>query len=268
MIFIATAIELEARPFIEKLNLKKNTDHHLYNIYTGGDFALIVTGVGKIASAMAVTYMLNNYPAPDFFVNAGMAAGDEEVGVYLINSIKDLGSNRCVYPAMLYDINLPEKPLCSSDRVLSAEEVKNGYLYDMEGIGFFLAACKYLTNDRIILIKYISDNGMTDGNLSKERIESAIIKSSSEVAEKIKEFIMFKKEPRTTLVDKAKFDAFADYYLMSITSRHDLLKLLTYAEYLGRDPKHLLLINETVAKASRKQAGVRFIEELKNELLP
>ncbi len=55
---------------------------------------------------------------------------------------------------------------------------------------------------------------------------------------------------------------------MSTTSRKDLLKLLTYAQFIGRDPRHLLLINETVAKASRKQAGIRFIEELKNELLP
>jgi hypothetical protein len=268
MIFIATAIELEARPFIEKLNLKKNPDHHLYNIYTGGDFALIVTGVGKIASAMAVTYMLSHFPVPDFFVNAGMAAGDEGVGIYLINSIKDLGSERSVYPAMLLDIDLPEKPLCSSDRVLSPDEVKKGYLYDMEGIGFFLAASKYLTNDRILLFKYISDNGIADGNLSRERIESAITESSALVAEKIKDLTMYKKEMKTTLVDKARFDAFADYYLMSTTSRKDLLKLLTYAQFIGRDPRHLLLINETVAKASRKQAGIRFIEELKNELLP
>ena len=268
MIYISTALELEAGPIIEKLNLKKNTDHHLYNVYTGGDFALIVSGVGKIASAMAATYMLTTLGVPAFFVNTGIAAGDAGTGIYLINSITDIGSGRSVYPSMLINMDLPEKPLLTSDSVIEDHLIKPDFIYDMEGFGFYLAASKFMTNDRIVLIKYISDIGAIEGKVDREAIEKAITDNSSLAADKIKELTLIPPKDESTIVDKARFDAFADYYLMSATSRSDLMKLLTYASYKGRDSRFLLQINEAVDKASRKQAGIRFIEELKHELLP
>ena len=268
MIYICTALELEAGPIIEKLNLKKNTDHHLYNVYTGGDFALIVTGVGKIASAMATTYIMTTLGVPDFIVNVGIAAGDTGSGIYLANRITDLGSDRSVYPSMLVDIDLPEKPLLTSDRVIEDHSIKQGYIYDMEGFGFYMAASKFMTNDRIFLIKCISDIGAIEGRVDREAIENSIKENSSKAADVIKELTLIKPKAETTIVDEARFNAFADYYLMSATSRSDLLKLLSYANSIGRDSRYLLQINETVNKASRKQAGIRFIEELKDELLP
>jgi nucleoside phosphorylase len=56
MIFIITALAIEAVPIIEHFKLKTDRNVHTYNIYRNAEIALIVAGVGKVKSAMASVY--------------------------------------------------------------------------------------------------------------------------------------------------------------------------------------------------------------------
>lgn len=58
MIFIVTALMLEAAPIIDYFKLKKDMTIHPYSVYKGSDIALIVSGVGKLKSAMAQSFYI------------------------------------------------------------------------------------------------------------------------------------------------------------------------------------------------------------------
>ena len=74
MIYVVTALPWEARPVIERYNLKRDDNCKFFPMFKGSNMCLIVSGIGKMASAIAAAYLLSGG-------NAGQDAAIVNIGV-------------------------------------------------------------------------------------------------------------------------------------------------------------------------------------------
>ena len=97
------------------------------------------------------------------FINFGLAGATEDIeikSILLINQIKDFASSTNYHPEILFKTNLKQAKLSTFDypvKKTNHPELKNT-LVDMEASAIFYAANKWLTSDRIHLIKVASDH--------------------------------------------------------------------------------------------------------------
>lgn len=76
MIFVSIAMMPEARPIIDRFNLKMSKGENRFRIYENESIKLIVTGVGATNAMIATVYLLTRYGAKktDCLINLGIAA--------------------------------------------------------------------------------------------------------------------------------------------------------------------------------------------------
>lgn len=91
MIAFIFAMKKEASSFLDKLNFTKadNSCHDIYfTTYNNEKLAAIISGVGKVNSAIAAQFLIDNYH-PDLIINGGICGGlDKQMEVldtYLCN---------------------------------------------------------------------------------------------------------------------------------------------------------------------------------------
>ncbi|HQO39227.1 MAG TPA: hypothetical protein PK986_02050 [Spirochaetota bacterium] len=150
---IVIATMLEAEPFIEGLSMEL-TAREPFPVYTAGDIALVVSGIGKVNAALAAAHLIREKSIP-LLHNAGAAGalreGISAGSIYHINEIIDWdrprlmkGQIRKITPAMLEGFSMAS--LATLDRpVISRGERETvgraAELVDMEGAGF-IQACR------------------------------------------------------------------------------------------------------------------------------
>ncbi|MEO1959025.1 MAG: hypothetical protein ABGX23_05690 [Nautiliaceae bacterium] len=144
MLNIITALKPEAIEIIKHFKLKSNN-----NIYQNNKINLIITGQGKIKSAINTVLLLQKYPYKS--INFGVAGSNKyEVNEgFFIHKIIDFETSKTYYPDFF-----KEK---SSEIVCISKPSKYFQLVDMESSGFFEAAYKFLSVEKIILYKIVSD---------------------------------------------------------------------------------------------------------------
>ncbi|EMN91871.1 hypothetical protein [Leptospira weilii] len=167
MIFISAALFPEAKPLIETLGLKILRDKTPFPIYRNEKYILVVSGAGKIFSAMSVVFLLNEFKdsAVDssWILNFGICGAPKESKIgesFLIHKIKDEGSSKSVYPDILFKSPIPESVLLTVDKPVFRNEISElpNTLVDMEAFGFFQASRKFFSSDKIRIVKTISDH--------------------------------------------------------------------------------------------------------------
>ena len=143
MLNIITALKIEAKEIINHFKLKQ-----INGIYQNDKINLIITGSGKIKSAINTALLLQKYPYKS--VNFGIAGSNKfEVGDgFFIEKIIDEDSKYEYYPDYFKN----------SATLHTVSKIGKYYeLVDMEGSGFFEAAYKFLSVEKIILYKIVSD---------------------------------------------------------------------------------------------------------------
>lgn len=182
MKYIITALDAEARVFIERYSLKRNFDLP-YTLYQNEEMLVLVCGMGKI-NALAATSALLGYRIPkegDILLNIGICGAPEEYEIgeaLIIHQIID--ERRHYYPDILYPHTLNEISLACVDRPQSSP---NAFAVDMESAGVFLSASKFFKLHRIAFIKIVSDHFHPDG-VTKEGVID-LIRSRLNVIEDI-----------------------------------------------------------------------------------
>ncbi|MBT5873863.1 MAG: hypothetical protein HOH43_10610 [Candidatus Latescibacteria bacterium] len=167
--YIVTALQAEARPLISHFGLKQDTTCHALRVYRSDRITLVVSGTGKVKSAIATTGVLQPVAETSraIVLNLGISGasnlkGDQacEIGDgFLVNRLFDYSSGRSYYPDMLARCECPEAMLTTVDRPLDSKDdisVPDG-LVDMEGSGFFEAAATFCGPHQIALYKVVSD---------------------------------------------------------------------------------------------------------------
>ncbi len=154
--FVCAFID-EARILIDALKLKKRDAE--FPIFESEEYLLILSGLGKMRSAIATTYLLAKYDV-ECIINFGIAATSErehKIGeMFQINKIVDSDTADELYPDMLLDIGVKERGIYSASKPM--DSINEGkHLIDMESYGFAKAAFEFLSPHRVFLFKVVSD---------------------------------------------------------------------------------------------------------------
>lgn len=186
MIYLFTALYAEAQCIIEHYQLKKDTTHTRFQLFenTESKIRLILTGVGNIAAACAVSSIFGEFSPgkEDFLVNIGSAAEiSQDVptrdhrllavdaaamkeGIFLCSKITEQTTGRTFYPDVLYRHPFAEAEILTGavpyrgDSVL-AEEVR---LYDMEAAAVYQAGAYFIGPHQMSFLKVVTDCGVMD----------------------------------------------------------------------------------------------------------
>lgn len=163
-IFVFCALVCEAKPLIRVWQLKKlPSSDHPFSIYVGTDRVLVVTGIGKINMAGAMSYALAlfNKPHSPVLINLGIAGQrDEALGALCLgHKITDRESGRCFYPQMPFSVPCKTYSVVTACQPIidySADEI-----YEMEAAGFYEIAVKFSLSELCHVMKIVSDNAQS-----------------------------------------------------------------------------------------------------------
>ncbi|MBM9577485.1 phosphorylase [Leptospira sp. 201903070] len=168
MIFISTALFPEAKPLIEFLGLKILRGKSAFPIYQNEKYTLIISGIGKISSAIATSFLLsrfeNTIQESSWIFNFGISGSPKEYASigesFLIHKVTDSGSGKNAYPDIPFKSPLKESKLVTVDKPVFEKESSDhkNTLVDMEAYGFFQASKKFFTSDKIRIVKTVSDH--------------------------------------------------------------------------------------------------------------
>ena len=184
-VLLVTALPVEARPLASALNLK----FHSHGEYRNDKFTLIITGVGRIASAISTTkaFSLNgDYESVLNFGLCGSGNAKHEIGeMRYVNRIREMCTGRDFFPDPLISHQWKESAIQCHDLPVQDRKVMDfdplAEIVDMESAGFFQAAVQFLPPHSIHCIKVVSDQL----NVSKQSIrliEALIYSRISEIS--------------------------------------------------------------------------------------
>ncbi len=272
MVYIFVALYCEAKPVIDRLGLTVECDHP-FCTYTDpeGEVRLILTGMGKMNSAMAVSYVCGRFDAGnDILVNIGTCAGGKNRnGAFLINKVTDKETGKSYYPDMIYNIGLPESEVTTLN-VIASEELTSGdddMLWEMEASGFIRSALHFASPHCIQLIKVVSDNGAEEGSQITDKMLTSVIADNMEKIIKAIEVLA-----AVTAVEAhpvIDVSAVESEFKCSETMRQDLIKLLTYCRNSRRDHEVILdkMREEGLIPAPDRKAGKEALNDFRRRIL-
>jgi nucleoside phosphorylase len=164
MIFFVTALPVEAKPIIDRYHLKQ-TNLHSFRLFESDLVNLVITGTGKISSAIGVALMLSRYHDSEksVLIQIGFAGTEDRqmpIGsLWMIHKITDNATGRDYYPDMIWDHPFQETSVTTVDRVINVNQkhIAEGSLFDMEASGFFQAGTSFMKTHQIFCFKIVSD---------------------------------------------------------------------------------------------------------------
>ncbi|PNS01563.1 hypothetical protein X927_00140 [Petrotoga mexicana DSM 14811] len=195
MLYIISAMGIEARAIIKYLNLKKTTDRP-FETYQNEEAHLVISGVGKINAAGATSYLLKDtlkdLNHSDYAINLGICGSLNNkfnVGdLVLVNKVVDYEKKRKYYTDILVKHNLKEGSIQSIDTLHSNYEFEED-LVDMESSAFFEIASKFLSVHQVYVLKIVSDK--VSKNQPLERLTNKYIDEL--IYDKLEEIFSFTK---------------------------------------------------------------------------
>ena len=173
MLYIVTALYIEAKPLISLFNLKKDNIYTKFQVFSNENIKLIISGTGKIKSATALTYLISNKDIKEneYIINIGFIASlnnNSQLGdIVYISKIQNAYSDTTFYPEIIYKHNFLEGSLTTFDKIID-NKIENIEYIDMEAYGFFQTASIFFKKDKIIVLKIISD-------ILKENVKDRIL---------------------------------------------------------------------------------------------
>ncbi|TGL57166.1 phosphorylase [Leptospira ognonensis] len=176
------ALSQEAKPWIDALQLKPDSKQGHFRFYQNEKHTVVITGPGKLATAMAVTEMAQRLPReqrhPGFRVwNLGICGStnmNHSIGDFFwANRIRDYERARDYFPEKIESlgwdkeshVTTVERPVTNMENLdskfyqfLDKNKLEEMSLIDMEAAGFFEAASVYFELHQIQVGKIVSDH--------------------------------------------------------------------------------------------------------------
>ncbi|MCH3963175.1 MAG: hypothetical protein LKE46_02790 [Clostridium sp.] len=272
MVFLAAALYYEAKPFIDRLNLKRDNSINKFQVFKNEDIVLIVTGTGSINAACACTYLIGRFDADkyDTFINLGVCGSVKKninIGTaVLMNKIIDSGNDREFYPDILFSHPFLEGCLESFNQCVKINDSIRGQFVDMEGAAFFQAVSIFIPPHRISCIKVVSDY-LSDKLITKYDIEKLMTINSDIICRWIIEIKDGISQPNDILSEKDMdyISEIIDNLKLSVTMQHELKKI---AENYKLVNENLILALEPFSQiyCRSKREGKIYFAQLKRQL--
>jgi hypothetical protein len=265
MIYVLTALPAEAKPLIQRWNLKKEEGR--LQVFSNAQIRLAVTGTGPLSAAAVTGALLSPLTKPhDFLINAGICAGSEEYPcgtAVLIHKLTDLCGGREYYPDLIYTSLNREASLITVPSVYTGT-LSSGTVYDMEGAAVFHAGSMFLSPHQMRFVKVISDHG--NSFPSPEEVSSLMEGILPVIEEEIQAMEQqCPKEEPALLEEEIPWEDFR----ASVTMKRQLHQLLTYAALCKTDWQSLLeqYRREGKLPVRSREEGKQRMEELRHELI-
>lgn len=240
MIYIVTAMGIEGRAIIKYFNLKRDNSIKKFQVFKNEYITLILTGVGSIKVAVAISYFFSNLDIKkdDFLINIGIAglSGEGDLGdIFIINKIKNNDSGRYFYPDMIFNHKFKEGYLESFSKVVDKNEDIDGDIVDMEGAGFFEAGGYFFKSYQMILLKIISDR--LSLRVEKDGIERLLDQKIGEIIDWIIRLKDINMEKKITfdLKESEILELFLDKFRYTESMKNRLQDILLYRKIKGID---------------------------------
>lgn len=284
MLTLLTALYPEAEGFLQQRNLKKDTSFSQFQLFTGEDFQILITGSGSIASAIAFTHLLTKRPpAPeDLFINLGICGcRDTTVPVgtcFLCNQITDLATSRQFYPDLLYLHPFSEAALLTCpvpmQHIALPPAVSSHLLFDMEASGIYQAGSTFLNQHQLLFLKVVSDfltpESVTASSISQlmHTCQRPIFEFLSSLEVQLCSFKKHRKANLLTQAELSQIELLAQKLSLSVSLTEQLKQLFRYAKTLG------YLIPDCIAQIEHwlyesgnsqcsKKKGSRYLEQFR-----
>ncbi len=228
MLNLVTALRCEADPLIAHLGMTAAAAGP-FPIYRADDIWLIVSGVGKTASAAATTMLYGQRAAvrDQAWLNVGLAGhADAPLGeVLLAHKIRDVGSDAVWYPPLL------TTPPCATVCVRTVDRVERRYAdgaaYEMEAAGFYPTACRLTTAELALVLKVVSDNLQTPPEQINAARARALIEGCLPVVDRLLDDLReLASETAPPPLLEEDLELFGDRWRFSVTQLRQLKRLL------------------------------------------
>ena len=159
MINIVCALHCEAKPLINHFRLSKSVDA-IYPIFSNQEVRVIVSGVGRVATASAMSYLFAKMGEKknQAWLNYGIA-GHKNAPIaswFNVNKITEPLSGISWYPVRFPQDDVKSSGLITVDVPCSSYD--DNLLYDMEASAFMATALKFTCVELIQIMKLVSDN--------------------------------------------------------------------------------------------------------------
>lgn len=272
MIYISTAMYIEAQEFIKKLGLKRDNSINKFEVFKNDEVVLVITGVGKVKSAVALTYFLarQEITPNDLYLNFGVCGTrDRQVPqgeVFLCNKIMDNDTKFTFYPDVLFKHPFKEAGIETFSNVV-VEEKAQETLVDMEASALYQAASVFFKPHQIFFIKVVSDYLNTE-NIDKDFISNIIEKNVDKVIEwlnHIKDNFHYSREVLTQYEEEL-IKKVSENLKMSATMENEFKQLIVYHKLLDNDITELLNTYLKV-ECKSKNEGKMYLAELKRRIV-
>jgi adenosylhomocysteine nucleosidase len=172
VIVFVCALHAEARAVIEYYTLKKHSSSP-FELYMSDLVAVVISGMGRMCSAVATSHILTRFSSISCIVNLGIAGSKcytYSLGsMCLIHKIHCKESGRSFFPDIFHPHVFDESALETHAQPIGNNKNAGETLVDMEGSGFFEAASLYIAPHKIMLYKIVSDH-LSVERPSKEQI--------------------------------------------------------------------------------------------------
>lgn len=183
-LFIFVALECEAKALVSQFKLKKEHASHPFSIYKNEETVITVTGVGKVAMAGGVAYVLAIFSGSSspVMINIGIAGHKNQAigNLLLAAKVADADSRKVFYPQLI-GANWPEtsKILTAS---MSNAQYQQDCLNDMEASAFYETAVKFSCSELIHCLKIVSDNEDSSiDNINAKLVAEWLAKHTAEI---------------------------------------------------------------------------------------
>ncbi len=172
MIYLHTALPAEARPLLDHYRLRAIAGEAPFRLYASGQVRLVVSGVGKTATAAAIAYTQARFAderGP--WLNIGIA-GHASAAIatpLLVHKAIDQANERVYYPVFSF------APPCASTSLYTVDQPTSSYRQeaacDMEASAFVETAQRFVPAELAHSLKVVSDNPQSRWQeITRERI--------------------------------------------------------------------------------------------------
>ena len=269
MLYIVTALYIEAKPLISLFNLKKDNSYTKFQVFSNEDVKLIISGTGKVKSATALTYLISkeDIKKNDYIVNVGFVASNKnsQLGdIVYVSKIQNAYSDFDFYPEMIYKHNFLEGSLTTFDSIVE-KKIENIEYIDMEAYGFFQTASIFFKKDKIMVLKIVSDilkDKVEDRVLVDFKDENLFSESYNNIYKFLVNFKTVNDDSDFTITEQELIKKVLENLRLSDTMTYELFNILKYLKikYGNID---ILKKYENIEVSSKVQAKKLF-EEIKN----
>lgn len=283
MIYICSAMYIEAEPFIKRLGLKKDTQITKFQIFRNENFILLITGTGKIKSSIAATYMLTKHEPheSDIFLNIGFCGSkniEYKIGqTFLCNKIIDADTQRTYFTDILFKHYFNETSIETFSTPVICENLKSdntvnnidGELVDMESSALYESALTFMQPHQIFFIKIISDYLNHDFTQDEIANLKTIMNNSTEKIiswlTHINEKFNYSKNILTPK-DIEIIDSISDNLKLSCTMKNEFKQIIKYHELINNDFSDIVSATLPLKCKSKKEGKV-YLEKIKQRFI-